>query len=601
MSKFPAEANIPTTIRVYPGSDIVDKVKADSYLGMKPVKEKEGGWSTQIEGSIDYALMLRMGELGVIRDRYLNYEWQALKIPGVLEKIKATKEMWLQVAPSITEEYVSTYLSREDTAIFMRIKEKTTKMFESFDPEKEGKKKSGEISKLIATNVTNVTNDMDYLYNLRLELKRWANGQKALDPYTMQPGEETGMYCRSVGGSKTWATKKPYHHLMRKKEFQENPMMVQAKRDFEKLALYGYMKKNMPKTLQNFQDFFSAKQCVFVTEDNFILSDIVWDSTMKKAEGILASMSVNDPQFMAKIKEIKLLIYNTVHIPQRYDADEYYSVSGKLAPLPSGMDLDAIAGHSSVAKRYREFRQKLGELMEAYAKRIHEGPSEEEREAAQRSRQYNESYQNTKKRFEQLSNPHPDTTPSRNYQSMKELYDSFMTMKKTYDADTKAQIPDLTKNIGDLAKAMAAKLEEFRAAAASYEAKTGKGEAQIREFYNTFKKNYEDKRENRLIAVLDDRWQAEDGSTLEDVEDHFRNMFTVYNVIRYEFSGMRVEPHRTKENEYWVSYTLVIKGENYDMGIKREEKSDVRELVRIDSSGKIKVIQTVDGRFYYIN
>jgi hypothetical protein len=78
-------------------------------------------------------------------------------------------------------------------------------------------------------------------------------------------------------------------------------------------------------------------------------------------------------------------------------------------------------------------------------------------------------------------------------------------------------------------------------------------------------------------------------------------MFTVYDVIKYEFSNMRANMDSYSSlSDYTVSYDVEITGTIYDSNITRKEKSAVSEAVTVDSNGKVKLKRTLSGIWYFV-
>jgi hypothetical protein len=125
------------------------------------------------------------------------------------------------------------------------------------------------------------------------------------------------------------------------------------------------------------------------------------------------------------------------------------------------------------------------------------------------------------------------------------------------------------------------------------------GEEKIKEFYEAFRRDYANKNESGLFSHLSDNWEAGDGTTLLDVEDYFRNMFAVFDEIQFTLSGLKVKALGNRR--YLVNYDTLITGRIFADGLVHEEKSSVSEEVEIDQSGKIKIIRTPQGRFWYVN
>ena len=121
----------------------------------------------------------------------------------------------------------------------------------------------------------------------------------------------------------------------------------------------------------------------------------------------------------------------------------------------------------------------------------------------------------------------------------------------------------------------------------------------VKLFYVDFKTAYEEKNDALLMSYLSDDWEAGDGTTLYDVEEYFRNMFTVFDEIRLEMTNFQVQ--KQDEKIYRVSYDLLITGRIYNENMTHEEKSSVTEEVIVLPDKKIKISRTPQGRFWYVN
>ncbi len=135
-----------------------------------------------------------------------------------------------------------------------------------------------------------------------------------------------------------------------------------------------------------------------------------------------------------------------------------------------------------------------------------------------------------------------------------------------------------------------------RAAAAPEPQKPAFDEQPIIQFYDQFKRAYEGKNDSRLMSFLDDAWSAGDGTTLYDVEEYFRNMFNVFDEISLDMSGLRIES--LGGGRYRTSYDLKITGRIFAHGIEHPEQSSVVEEIGADSSGRLRIQSTPQGRFW---
>jgi hypothetical protein len=122
--------------------------------------------------------------------------------------------------------------------------------------------------------------------------------------------------------------------------------------------------------------------------------------------------------------------------------------------------------------------------------------------------------------------------------------------------------------------------------------------AAIREFYNLFKQAYESRREDKVMSFISDDWEAGDGTTLADLQENIGRSFRVFDQIRYNMQNLKIE--KEQEGTYRVSYEVTITSRMFEKNIKHEEKSTVNEEVVLDKSGKVKVVRTLSGRFWYV-
>ena len=122
-------------------------------------------------------------------------------------------------------------------------------------------------------------------------------------------------------------------------------------------------------------------------------------------------------------------------------------------------------------------------------------------------------------------------------------------------------------------------------------------QADLTTFYESFRQAYELRNESAIMAMIGDSWEAGDGTTLADLEGYLRNSFTVFDQITYKLSQLT---YSWNGRAFTVSYDLTITGRNFRYNLKHEEKSTVQEEVALDSRGKLRIIRTLNGRFWYV-
>ena len=166
-----------------------------------------------------------------------------------------------------------------------------------------------------------------------------------------------------------------------------------------------------------------------------------------------------------------------------------------------------------------------------------------------------------------------------------ELLDEYKNLNKTRD-DVDAAFKELTELI-ELAK-----LKYFEQQKKASEIPT----AEIRGFYAKFKQAYESRSDYQVMNLIHDDWEAGDGTTLADLEMNLSRTFRTFDEINYTISNLNVSPLPT--GGYLVTYDVTITSRMYDRNLKHEEKSSVSEEVAIDDTGDVKIVQTLNGRFW---
>ncbi len=118
----------------------------------------------------------------------------------------------------------------------------------------------------------------------------------------------------------------------------------------------------------------------------------------------------------------------------------------------------------------------------------------------------------------------------------------------------------------------------------------------VSDFYNAFKQAYETRNESLVMSFISDDWTAAGGVTLFDLEENLRNMFSVFDEVEYQLSGLSVQP--AEAGRYKASYQVSINGRNFDNDLLHEESSEVSEIVEIGPDRKLKILRTQSGRYW---
>ena len=124
----------------------------------------------------------------------------------------------------------------------------------------------------------------------------------------------------------------------------------------------------------------------------------------------------------------------------------------------------------------------------------------------------------------------------------------------------------------------------------------------IQTFYTRFKEAYEERNDSQLMSMISDTWQANDGSTLSDLQMNLRRTFKMFDEVKYNIQNLSMQLVESGSGHwrYLVSYDVTIKSRIYKRNLKHEEKSSINEEVTIDGSGHAKISKTLGGRFWYV-
>lgn len=120
----------------------------------------------------------------------------------------------------------------------------------------------------------------------------------------------------------------------------------------------------------------------------------------------------------------------------------------------------------------------------------------------------------------------------------------------------------------------------------------------VKEFYINFKQAYESRSESQVVSMISDDWGASDGSSVSELENNLRRIFSIFDSVSYNISNLNIMP--MQNNIYRVSYDVEITGVSYERDLKHKEKSTVTEEIILDNKGMAKINRTLNGRFWYI-
>lgn len=120
----------------------------------------------------------------------------------------------------------------------------------------------------------------------------------------------------------------------------------------------------------------------------------------------------------------------------------------------------------------------------------------------------------------------------------------------------------------------------------------------VKEFYGRFKDAYETRNDSVLMSMIGDDWSAGDGTTLSDLQANLSRTFRLFDEVKYSISNLNISPG--PQGRQIVTYDVTIISRIYRRNIKHVESSQVSEELAVDDRGTVKIIRTLNGRFWYI-
>ncbi len=119
--------------------------------------------------------------------------------------------------------------------------------------------------------------------------------------------------------------------------------------------------------------------------------------------------------------------------------------------------------------------------------------------------------------------------------------------------------------------------------------------AQVRDFYATFARTYEQRNASAVVRLMDDRWTAADGTDLVDVEEMLDNSFRVFDRVEYKIENLTVSAR--PDGKAVASYNVTIVGRILRQDLVHQEKSTVNDVLANDGKGW-RIVQTLGGQFW---
>lgn len=121
---------------------------------------------------------------------------------------------------------------------------------------------------------------------------------------------------------------------------------------------------------------------------------------------------------------------------------------------------------------------------------------------------------------------------------------------------------------------------------------------QVKAFYGRFREAYEARDDSRIMSFMGDDWEAGDGTTLADMQVNLSRIFRQFDEMRLEIQNLQINP---VPQGFMVSYDVTITSRIYKQNLRHQEKSAVNELVSVEQGGKVKIIKTLNGRYWSVD
>lgn len=346
-------------------------------------------------------------------------------------------------------------------------------------------------------------------------------------------------------------------------------------------------------------------------EENFLLSDStggtyalpVTASGLAKVQQMLNNLKPGTPEFASAFSSMPSIIplniaynggstgtFRDVVVPTQSPlAAGYTAFRNKLKDAyAQHLQLAAQMGEQERQKAGQEARAKLPGLIATMRQRLQDAQKMIDSALALQPG----DRAGIEQAYKRLDDFHTNTLTSEPYREMLNA--------QTALSGVGASGEQMFKDAGDVANqvgVMSGKLHEAKAKLKDLQNRPEDRSAELKEFYDRFKQAYESRNESSLMGLIADSWSAGDGTTVDDLREHFNNMFSVFNEIRLTVANIQAQ--KVGEGRWQVTYEITIKGRIFDNNIRHEEKSSVTEEVQLDARGG-KIVKTLQGRFWYV-
>lgn len=451
---------------------------------------------------------------------------------------------------------------------------------------------------------------MRYLRVVERNLREWLESGRSQGILTEKGTHDSVATLTTgyrVGSAEPFGRSQPYPHYVTGQERDRLSAEMQSR--WAQLGLARFCRSYAPWLQEVAERYFQELGQVTVAEvDNFLACvsgegcslKAVTDRNLTEAENALRAMVPGTDSFMESYGALNHLLPLAIAYPGQPPRETFKAISA--ASLKAPLAARYIGLRDTLKKKLGQHytlmdqqkaeqaqrqaqlaRQRLPELLATLQKRIERG-NEQARQAASFSGRGAalDALIATLQTLRQGLTADP-------YRTAIDLRNALMAADG--DSELASGASQVFNRIGALSTRLAQAL-------ARLEARRADVGADIRAFYEAFQEAYRQKDRFVLLSLLSDDWEAGDGTTLMDVEEYFDNMFTVFDQIDTCLTNLSVQ--QIEGSRYRASYDLQITGRIYADNLKHVERSSVQEELLMDEQGRVRIVRTPQGRFWYV-
>jgi len=388
---------------------------------------------------------------------------------------------------------------------------------------------------------------------------------------------------------------KPYRHYAIKSELAEKPEFKTAYNEFKQSKGYKFLINKMPGVAEYFDKLFRGEFAITAKEENFFINDlpkwVVYKSDLEKIPGMIQYIDIEKDDFIIKIKEISKILPHTIiansgdEIKAEWEKKNGKKFLGQPREFSKMEEIEKSKYEGfELGKKYIVITDQISLLIDKRNVYLNKKAQQSAEESSKKEAINYFTDELNKKSIEidkMLITKYTEYDINVFATDFYNLYNSYLDRK----------LGGLDASF----KAVEAKIEILRQKLFGDEKQEIEN---VKNLYNSFKSAYESRNESQIMNMISGEWDAGDGTTLSDLEENLRNMFTVFDSIQYNIANLNIQ--KSSNNNYNVSYDVEIIGNIYSTGITRNEKSSVYEQITIDKSGKAKIYKTLRGNYWYI-